>query len=409
MKTFLKGIAAVRRVSRTRFGSRRDSCEAAAPEVNLLDGSGPSLTLRPPEAPPQPLAPQSPATPRDRAGQGWDAWDPTASDAALAALLAQEEERRPALFELTVDGTEEPRRQRRGNCRPLNDARQEPSRPSFRRSNCVPFDDARQRSGSEPGTARRQGCHWASGTVGWGDELQSRSTPLAQPASPVSVRSPPVPLDDTSSDAAIAALIAEMPRTPSPSLTPRFLPPEWTPERTFATRPEQGVAARRREEGAAARRREEDDAFIAAALAGPWGVGGQEDLIGAALRAAAESEERGVPVSRRPSNRRPRSPRRPPPRPPPAQGGLQAEPGDDGQASRPAGPGEETCVACLESAADALLVPCGHINLCVPCAGKLNPPRCPVCRLTVQQVVRTKRRPKPTPAPAAPAAPVAAA
>lgn len=264
---------------------------------------------------------------------------------------------------------------------------------------------------------------------------------------PVSVRSPPpAPLDDTSNDAIIAALIAEMPRTPSPRsrfrppdrtsersrpdrgqrpaatrsprdnqnesssdaaiaaslaeetpprtpspLTPRFLPPQRTPERTPAPMSDNVSVS--------VRISAEDQAAIAAALDEEWGARRYDDFF-----SAADAERHSGPmlmVSQRPSTRRPRSPRERPPAPPrerpPAPRG-----GGDAQASRPAAPGEDTCVACLESAADALLVPCSHINLCVPCAGKLDPPRCPVCRLRVQQVVRTKRKPtQAAPAPAA--------
>jgi hypothetical protein len=53
-------------------------------------------------------------------------------------------------------------------------------------------------------------------------------------------------------------------------------------------------------------------------------------------------------------------------------------------------------VACLEKHADACIIPCGHINLCMACSARLpNPQRCPVCRIFVDHVVKAGQRSQP--------------
>lgn len=51
----------------------------------------------------------------------------------------------------------------------------------------------------------------------------------------------------------------------------------------------------------------------------------------------------------------------------------------------------ENCIACEDALVNCCLIPCGHVLLCIPCARKVNPARCPVCRVPFQQVVRTTR------------------
>jgi len=56
------------------------------------------------------------------------------------------------------------------------------------------------------------------------------------------------------------------------------------------------------------------------------------------------------------------------------------------QGAAAGGANQEVCCACMDREANALLVPCGHRTVCVGCARKLVPPRCPVCRYEVQQI-----------------------
>eukprot|EP00929_Paragymnodinium_shiwhaense_P061946 TRINITY_DN30937_c0_g1_i1.p1 TRINITY_DN30937_c0_g1~~TRINITY_DN30937_c0_g1_i1.p1 ORF type:complete len:249 (+),score=42.80 TRINITY_DN30937_c0_g1_i1:76-822(+) len=54
---------------------------------------------------------------------------------------------------------------------------------------------------------------------------------------------------------------------------------------------------------------------------------------------------------------------------------------------------DEACLACLERAADARLLPCGHSNLCSRCVERLVVPRrCPVCRVGIHSVERVSAR-----------------
>jgi len=55
------------------------------------------------------------------------------------------------------------------------------------------------------------------------------------------------------------------------------------------------------------------------------------------------------------------------------------------------GPGEP-CVACYDRTADACIIPCGHVVVCMGCAAKLQQPRCPMCRLAISQIVGTAPR-----------------
>eukprot|EP00930_Biecheleria_cincta_P062149 TRINITY_DN47655_c0_g1_i1.p1 TRINITY_DN47655_c0_g1~~TRINITY_DN47655_c0_g1_i1.p1 ORF type:complete len:169 (+),score=31.16 TRINITY_DN47655_c0_g1_i1:58-564(+) len=50
------------------------------------------------------------------------------------------------------------------------------------------------------------------------------------------------------------------------------------------------------------------------------------------------------------------------------------------------------CGVCLDGTADACLVPCGHQNICVSCAERLNPRTCPICRTGIDGIIRTARR-----------------
>lgn len=52
----------------------------------------------------------------------------------------------------------------------------------------------------------------------------------------------------------------------------------------------------------------------------------------------------------------------------------------------------ENCIACEDAVVNCCLIPCGHVILCIACARRVNPPRCPVCRMPFQQVVRTNKR-----------------
>jgi hypothetical protein len=54
--------------------------------------------------------------------------------------------------------------------------------------------------------------------------------------------------------------------------------------------------------------------------------------------------------------------------------------GDDRRSSR------EMCCVCMDRRANALLAPCSHLIVCVQCARRLMPPRCPQCRYPVQQI-----------------------
>ena len=46
------------------------------------------------------------------------------------------------------------------------------------------------------------------------------------------------------------------------------------------------------------------------------------------------------------------------------------------------------CKICFEKPIESALLPCGHSLLCTDCALALTPPLCPVCRETVESVLR---------------------
>mmetsp|Transcript_109368 Transcript_109368/g.172372 ORF Transcript_109368/g.172372 Transcript_109368/m.172372 type:complete len:240 (+) Transcript_109368:94-813(+) len=56
-------------------------------------------------------------------------------------------------------------------------------------------------------------------------------------------------------------------------------------------------------------------------------------------------------------------------------------------------PPELACVACLDKRADACIIPCGHINICMGCSERLpHPKRCPMCRIRVDHIVKAGQR-----------------
>jgi len=48
----------------------------------------------------------------------------------------------------------------------------------------------------------------------------------------------------------------------------------------------------------------------------------------------------------------------------------------------------DVCVVCMDAKRDALLVPCGHIYLCMGCAKNLNHKACPMCRVSITKIQR---------------------
>lgn len=54
----------------------------------------------------------------------------------------------------------------------------------------------------------------------------------------------------------------------------------------------------------------------------------------------------------------------------------------------------ETCIVCMDFPPQVALFPCGHSNICVACAKKLNNgnsrgrPKCPTCRKPIQQWIK---------------------
>jgi hypothetical protein len=53
---------------------------------------------------------------------------------------------------------------------------------------------------------------------------------------------------------------------------------------------------------------------------------------------------------------------------------------------------DNDCKICFEASINAVLIPCGHLALCVPCADKLKrsaSPLCPLCRQHITAVVQT--------------------
>jgi len=50
---------------------------------------------------------------------------------------------------------------------------------------------------------------------------------------------------------------------------------------------------------------------------------------------------------------------------------------------------DRECVVCMENTVDTVLVPCGHLCVCMQCSNQLKPLNCPICKVAVQSVVRT--------------------
>jgi len=49
------------------------------------------------------------------------------------------------------------------------------------------------------------------------------------------------------------------------------------------------------------------------------------------------------------------------------------------------------CITCCATEANACLIPCSHINVCVECSSKLNPKLCPTCRTPFEAVIQICR------------------
>ena len=49
---------------------------------------------------------------------------------------------------------------------------------------------------------------------------------------------------------------------------------------------------------------------------------------------------------------------------------------------------EDLCYVCYESKADSMLLPCGHLGLCLTCVKQLS--RCPLCRAKILGVASLK-------------------
>jgi len=50
---------------------------------------------------------------------------------------------------------------------------------------------------------------------------------------------------------------------------------------------------------------------------------------------------------------------------------------------------EFRCIICSDRRRDVVLVPCGHLSICLTCSNLLpEPKRCPVCRSDVTQIVK---------------------
>jgi len=45
------------------------------------------------------------------------------------------------------------------------------------------------------------------------------------------------------------------------------------------------------------------------------------------------------------------------------------------------------CVICTDQKISVCFVPCGHVVVCTSCAPYINPPRCPMCRLTIAHML----------------------
>ncbi|XP_068681658.1 tumor susceptibility gene 101 protein-like [Montipora foliosa] len=65
-----------------------------------------------------------------------------------------------------------------------------------------------------------------------------------------------------------------------------------------------------------------------------------------------------------------------------------AEP--QGSASLPQTEVQGDCIICMEKKSDSVLIPCGHLGVCLRCANELKRTTtvCPVCRKNIDQVIR---------------------
>ncbi|KAL8179644.1 UNVERIFIED_CONTAM: hypothetical protein K2H54_070292, partial [Gekko kuhli] len=48
---------------------------------------------------------------------------------------------------------------------------------------------------------------------------------------------------------------------------------------------------------------------------------------------------------------------------------------------------ERTCKVCMDKEVSIVLIPCGHLVVCAECAPNLR--RCPICRGTIRDTMRT--------------------
>lgn len=48
---------------------------------------------------------------------------------------------------------------------------------------------------------------------------------------------------------------------------------------------------------------------------------------------------------------------------------------------------DNVCAVCFDRPIDVLVDPCGHIVMCATCAGRVNPRKCPICRVDIKQIL----------------------
>jgi len=50
----------------------------------------------------------------------------------------------------------------------------------------------------------------------------------------------------------------------------------------------------------------------------------------------------------------------------------------------------KTCVVCMDKDVNAILIPCGHLGLCIECAKEIdsNSGFCPICRQKIESFMR---------------------
>ena len=48
---------------------------------------------------------------------------------------------------------------------------------------------------------------------------------------------------------------------------------------------------------------------------------------------------------------------------------------------------QRQCKICLNSVADVVFVPCGHLCSCISCAQSLR--KCPICRVKIEKAIKT--------------------